>query len=302
MKKNKLIITGLSMALTMGMLVGCGDNNDKITPTPSLDSETIGTEVPDMAPIPSEEVETNEEVDEKFNISDYITEEIVDGKFIIKANNEQYAWTCYDDGLLEIEQEEEAPFISYILTPTTEGQTSINLIGDYQGKRISYYVPLTIDKDLKFNEDYVVDSSIMELEEEIEDVEPVDEDLSTIANKILENIPQDNLPSAIETRMIDMANTDELKYMIGNETLEGLEKCAVSESMISSTAFSIVTLKFDTNDNATKAAETLLTSAPKEKWVCVTAEEVNTKVVDDTYVVLVMGDKTIADTLSSIEY
>lgn len=284
MKQNKIFFIGLLMILTVGILSGC-TKNTTVNPNDNINNEQ------------------GQQEQKEFNIKDYITEEIVGGKMVIKAKNDEYTWINYDDGFLNVEVNEEVPYAIYTVAGTEAATTAINLIGDYQDNRISYLVYLTVNEDLTISSEYTVDSAIIELEQEdTNQAVNVDEDLSVIASKTLSGIPEDQIPAFVETRMIDMNNTNELEYMIGKERLAGLEKLAVSESMMTSTAFSIVTLKFDTNDNAKAAAKTLLTSAPKEKWVCVIPEVVKTRVVNDTYVVLFMGFKSSEDAFNNIQY
>lgn len=125
----------------------------------------------------------------------------------------------------------------------------------------------------------------------------VDEDLNTIFNDSIATIGAGNYPDPYMIRPIDMSSTDDMLYVLGVENVTGMEKGAVMEPMMSSIAFSLVVLKFDTADNASSAAQTLYDAAPQQKWVCVLPEGVFTKVIYDTYLIVFMGPQSSIDAL-----
>ena len=130
-----------------------------------------------------------------------------------------------------------------------------------------------------------------------EPIVSVDEDLNSIIEDSKNAIGQGNYPEPLDVRAIDMTSTDDMMYILGIESLQGMEKGAVAEPMMSSVAFSLAVIKFDSADNASAAASSLPNTAPTEKWLCVMPETVMAKVVNDNYVVFFMGPQTSADAL-----
>lgn len=306
MKKRYLLpILGCSIIATSVALTGCGSDDstgaivngiptDVITTTPTEEpTETPTGTIDEVTPTP-------EIVEDEFNVKDYITEEIVDGKLVITAKSDVYAWDNYDDGIVEVVREDGEEVITLTITGTEAGNTAINLIGDSVDQRISYVIDIEVKEDLSISEEFVVDASIGELEEEVV-VAQVDEDLKTLIDTTLTTFGEDNIP-ALDSRMIDMTNSDDMKYVVGVESIEGLQSIAASEPMMTSVAFSLVTMKFDTADNANAAIEVLNNNAPTQKWVCVVPDGVKVVTAKDVYVIMLMGPNNLISEFEAIKY
>lgn len=123
----------------------------------------------------------------------------------------------------------------------------------------------------------------------------VEEVLANMIDAIYESIENIELPGCFTAPIVEEYD---MEYNLGTTELPGLEAGAVSNPMMSSIAHSICVLRFDTNENAVAAANTLLKTAPVAKWVCVSAEKIGTSVVDEVYVIFVMSTSEIVDALN----
>lgn len=276
------------------IMSGCGDKK------PAEGTETTSEVTLESTESTTSEVEVTEESTEiedtdEINVSEYVTESYEDGKLIIKAKTGEFVWEQYNDGFIDVAETQDGEFTVYTVTGTEASPTSISLIGDYENTRISYLVMLEVKDDKTIDANYTVESTTMDMSDMgMEDMPMVEEDLDTLINDTLAALGEENMPGMLATRPVNLEDKDDTAFVLGVESLDGLNSAAVSEPMMTSVAFQLVALRFDNNASAQKAAKSLLETAPTDKWVCVTPDEVKTKVVNDTYVLFFMGSKDAA--------
>lgn len=105
--------------------------------------------------------------------------------------------------------------------------------------------------------------------------------------------------------LTDIEVTDEnLSYYLGVEKLDYKEALA-SESMVGSTAHSVVLVRMKENTDIEKAKKEIKEKVDPRKWICVGVEEKN--VIVDSYgdiIVLIMNDeyaKKLSDSFQSLQ-
>ena len=276
------------------IMSGCGDKK------PAEGTETTNEVTSESTESTTSEVKVTEESTEiedtnEINVSEYVTESIVDGKLVIKAKNVDTAWQQFNDGFVEVTEETDGEYTIFTVTGTEASSTSINLIGDIGTNRISYLVMLDVKEDLTIDEGYEVDSFVSDMSDmDVPEIPAAEEDLDTLINDTLAALGEENIPGMLATRPVNLEDKDDTAFVLGVESLDGLNSAAVSEPMMTSVAFQLVALRFDDNASAEAAAKQLIETAPTTKWICVEPEEVKTKVVNDTYVLFFMGTKDAA--------
>jgi hypothetical protein len=289
--KRKTLLFATSL-LMVGTIVGCGNKTTTVT---NEEASTIEATT-----------EATTETEEAFDGPIYATSEIDDeGNLIVTVQKENYAWEFYNDENVTYDILEDAKTLTYTIYGAAEGSSSFTLIGDDVDTRYCYIVMFNIDSDLNIVDDFTEDYTIIATDED-DEVEGeistgVDSVLDDLANQVINELGE-NVPSSLATNPIDMANDDEMEYMLGTSSLTGLVNGAVTEPMMSSIAFSLVTLEFDTAENAANAAASLLETAPTEKWVCVVPDDVQTRVVNDNYVIMLMGPAESVDAFTNMSF
>ena len=132
--------------------------------------------------------------------------------------------------------------------------------------------------------------------------DPVDsvrsaEDAVRFISNNLYALCSDVLPMAVETRVLDLGDTDAIQYNTGLTNTDGITDIILSESAIGSFAYSLVYVRTDgTNPDAVHQA--LKDSIDPRKWVCVEAEAVSSIRLDDD-ICIVMGSTEQVDTIGS---
>ncbi len=107
----------------------------------------------------------------------------------------------------------------------------------------------------------------------------------------------DVLPMAVETRALDLSDTDAIQYNTGLTATGGITDIVISESAVGSFAYSLVYVRTD-GSNTDAVHQSLKDSINPRKWVCVEAEAMNTIRLDND-ICLVMGSAEQVDTISS---
>ncbi len=107
----------------------------------------------------------------------------------------------------------------------------------------------------------------------------------------------DVLPMAVETRTLDLSDTDAIQYNTGLTATGGITDIVISESAIGSFAYSLVYVRTD-GSNTDAVHQSLRDSINPRKWVCAEAEAMNTIRLDND-ICLVMGSTEQVDTISS---
>ncbi len=269
-KTKKLTAIALGAALMLSMS-GCGDDKDNT-------SETTA--------------EATTEASSKVILDDEnVTMEENNDKVILTTKNPNSLWytETYETTVVDVEILEEAGICTFTITPKEEGFCSVDIIGETADAKSIYPINFEVDKDLNLTSTFY-SPEIFELEadDSVEEV-IIDEDLNEIITASIDAMGPGNYPDPYMARPIDITSTDDMLYVLGVENVNGLEKGAVVEPMMSSVAFSLAVLKFDTADNANNASSILYDAAPEEKWVCVLPEGVFTKIVDENYLIVFMG-------------
>lgn len=120
------------------------------------------------------------------------------------------------------------------------------------------------------------------------------EDLSTIVDSIYKGY-EDQLP-ALQTQVIDISDTDMVKYVTGLDNADDLEFVVASEPLMSSQAYSLVLVKVKDAAKAEDIASEMNSKIDNRKWVCVTADVVFSTFSKDI-VCLVMSNSNTARTI-----
>ncbi len=269
----KKLISILCISLMITSLVACGNNKE------TDDSSTQETEVVSES-IPEKITPTDIEA---IHEDDYI-KATIKGNLIIESKiDKPWEWSNLDD-IAEITLEDG----KYIISPLKAGNVTFEFLSDVADYEIDYFV----------YDDMTILASIREnipIAEEPIDIE--DSDIADILNTIYDNMPENSVPTPRITTQIPIDNIEMLSYHFGVESLDGAEVAYVSEPMMSSIAYTVGVIRFSDDTNMDIVAKTIKENAPISKWVCVEAEKVETKVINN-YIVLIMADTKTVDLIS----
>ena len=124
-------------------------------------------------------------------------------------------------------------------------------------------------------------------------LEPVNsgEDLLALVDKLYEG--QDGLFSRLQSQIVDVEDSDVVKYYTGLENGTKLEYVVTSEPMISSQAYSLVLAKVKDAVNANEVAKEMSEKVNTAKWICVSAEKLYAT-SSGNIVLLVMSSEDMA--------
>ena len=302
--KKKILATTLGCVMAASVLLaGCSNNsatNNNATPTETTtNTPTETTETPTTS---TTETPTIEDVDN----STLVKTEVVEGVLKVNVEKKDFTWASFREENTEVESVEEETTAVFTVKGLTAGESYLQVTGKNDTKQVSYVIYFNINEDLTIASDVNVEfleTDLTEIEtgNDVEEVVVVEEDLQTLIDAALKEFGS-NVPNSLATQPIDVNDADMMTYMFGAATFEGVQSAAVSEPMMSSIAFSMGALKFDTKENAENAVTELLKVAPTGKWVCVTPEEVKAKVVNDNYVMFIMCSKDTAEVFDGIEF
>ena len=103
-------------------------------------------------------------------------------------------------------------------------------------------------------------------------LESVDE-VSAFFDEVYEGVAQDLLPYEIQTTELDLNDADMLEYHTGLTDMTGIAGIYLSESMMSSTAYSAVYIRTNDEGDAKEILQNLMDNINPAKWVCVSAEK-----------------------------
>ena len=98
------------------------------------------------------------------------------------------------------------------------------------------------------------------------------EDLQNAITKIYENTTIE-LPR-LNTTVVDVNDSNALKYNTGLDSNEGIESVVVSEPMMSSQAYSLVLVKVKDGTDVESIKQKMFDNIDTRKWICVEAEKV----------------------------
>lgn len=101
----------------------------------------------------------------------------------------------------------------------------------------------------------------------IETVEQMKEMFKTIYSNLAEKLPN------LETQEISVEDETQVKVYTGLKSNKDIEKIVVSEPLMSSQAYSAVTVKVKSGANIEEIKKEMLENINMSKWICVSAEK-----------------------------
>lgn len=104
-------------------------------------------------------------------------------------------------------------------------------------------------------------------EGKIETAEQMQEMFKTIYSKLGEKLPN------LETQEISIEDETQVKAYTGLKSNKDIEKIVVSEPLMSSQAYSAVTVKVKSGANIEEIKKEMLENINMAKWICVSAEK-----------------------------
>lgn len=99
------------------------------------------------------------------------------------------------------------------------------------------------------------------------------DEVSAFMDEVYGGVAEDLLPMEVMTTELDLGDTDMISYHTGLSDLDGIEGIYLSESMMSSTAYSAVYIRTTDEADAEAIRKQLMDNINPAKWVCVTAEQ-----------------------------
>ena len=282
MKRILVTLLALSMVLS---LVGCGG---KVTQDPSVEpNPPIGNPSQTIVETPS-----NSEPDAI--IPDYNDDNVivyVDGEDVVFIGNASMDWKVdsYDDGVSVTQNDE-----TIVITPIADTEATTTIICE---NVVMYFV--TVTKQPAQQPTVFVEKFNLEPPEKADSGY---EDIESMMDYIYTTVPEGSVPMNVINSALPINDEDMCIYALGVASLKGLEYAAISDPAMTSIAYSLAILKFDTNDNAQNAIEILKDNAPMNKWVCVVADDVSARVVNDTYVIFTMGSQEAVSEIDAVDF
>lgn len=120
------------------------------------------------------------------------------------------------------------------------------------------------------------------------------DEVKSFMDDVYAGAAQDLLPYSIETNELDLNDADMLEYHTGLTDTTGIDGVYLSESMMSSVAYSAVYVRTNDEGDAETIRQQLMDNINPAKWVCVTAEK-QVAVLIGKDVFLVMGHPDTVD-------
>lgn len=115
--------------------------------------------------------------------------------------------------------------------------------------------------------------------------------VSSFMDEVYKGVAEDLLPYQVQTNELDLNDADMLEYHTGLTDLTGIEGVYLSESMMSSTAYSAVYIRTNDEGDAEAIRQQLMDNINPAKWVCVSAEkEVGVLLGKDVFFVMGAAD------------
>ena len=99
------------------------------------------------------------------------------------------------------------------------------------------------------------------------------DEVSAFMDEVYGGVAEDLLPMEVSTTERDLGDTDMISYHTGLSDLDGIEGIYLSESMMSSTAYSAVYIRTTDEADAEAIRQQLMDNINPAKWICVTAEQ-----------------------------
>lgn len=99
------------------------------------------------------------------------------------------------------------------------------------------------------------------------------DEVASFIDEVYKGVAEDLLPYEVQTNELDLDDPDMLEYHTGLTDLTGIEGVYLSESMMSSTAYSAVYIRTNDEGDAEAIRQQLMDNINPAKWVCVSAEK-----------------------------
>lgn len=122
------------------------------------------------------------------------------------------------------------------------------------------------------------------------------DEVSAFMEEVYGGVAEDLLPMQVTTTELDLGDTDMISYHTGLTDLNGIEGIYLSESMMSSIAYSAVYIRTVDEADAEAIRQQLMDNINPAKWICVTAEQQYAVLVGND-IFFVMGQQ---DTASAV--
>lgn len=120
------------------------------------------------------------------------------------------------------------------------------------------------------------------------------EEVSAFMDEVYAGVAQELLPMNVTTTELDLNDADMIEYHTGLVNLTGIEGLYLSESMISSVAYSAIYIRTNDEADAEVVRQMLMDNINPSKWVCVTAEKECAVIFGDD-IFFVMGTQDTAE-------
>ena len=104
----------------------------------------------------------------------------------------------------------------------------------------------------------------------------------------------------LATSQVDIANADSLKYSTGLDSADLISEATVSEAMIGSQAYSLVTVRVKDPADLATVAQQMKDGINPQKWICVGADDLRVAGSGDV-VLLIMVSSDFSDTVTADE-
>ncbi len=122
------------------------------------------------------------------------------------------------------------------------------------------------------------------------------DEVSAFMDEVYGGVAEDLLPMEVMTTELDLGDTDMISYHTGLTDLDGIAGIYLSESMMTSTAYSAVYIRTTDDADAEAIRQQLMDNINPSKWVCVTAEQQYAVLVGND-IFFVMGYQDTASTV-----
>ena len=99
------------------------------------------------------------------------------------------------------------------------------------------------------------------------------EEVNAFMDEVYAGVAKELLPMNVTTTELDLNDADMIEYHTGLVNLTGIEGVYLSESMISSVAYSAIYIRTNEEADTEVLRQMLMDNINPSKWVCVTAEK-----------------------------
>lgn len=124
------------------------------------------------------------------------------------------------------------------------------------------------------------------------------DEVSAFFDEVYGGVAQDLLPMEVTTTELDLGDADMMSYHTGLTDLNGIEGVYLSESMMSSIAYSAVYIRTTDDADAERIRQQIMDNINPAKWICVTAEQEYAVILGND-VFFVMGQQDTASEVLS---